>query len=810
MSALLAWIPAALQAAAAQAEPSIGTRASFRLIDLPPAWVLVLIVAPLCFAVCYLGYRGERLSRGARLLLASLRMAAIVTLLIVLFRPVLVERREDVQKAEVLVLLDDSASMRRKDAYSGDEAGRKVAEALAGKPAAETMRLELEEAVLAKELLPQLKSRGYVARAFRFAEGLTPFSTTANVGEAAAPADHLEGHGASTQLGDALSGVIAAHRGRHVTDVVVISDGRSNAGLAALDGARAAAAAGIPVHTVLLGDSRREKNVLIEIVEAPTTALEGDEIAVIVRVVGRGVDAGARSSVQLEELHANAATVAAEEEVDLSDTGERATLLAHAGPADPRTGERRFRVSVPPIEGETLLDDNALEFSVHVTPAKVRVLYVDGYPRWEYRRLMELLKRADEKIEVSCMLMSATPDFPQETSRGLTPLTSVPTDRKELLENFDVVILGDVNPYTISPDPARADEFMKSLREFVERGGGLLFIAGEHDNPRAFLRTPLEELLPVAVDASDENAVSMSRNPWQPRLEDPLVPHEIVRLLPDVQMNRKLWEDPGGLSGMYWFAPITRAKPGTQVLLRHPTLENSSGRYPLLVAGYFPSGRTLFVGFDETWRWCFHYGDTYHERFWRNAVRWLALGRLKSGDRRFRVEVARASYTLGERAVVEARVLDEDFRPASVPKQEVVWSDPEGRETKLELPMVPGRSGIYRATLDADRLGSYRVWIENGGARVASADFEVVLPSLENQDPSPDPGLLREIAAMTGGKAVELEKLRELLAQFPGGEERREPISSRLDDVWDRWGTLWIALALLAAEWVLRKRWELV
>jgi uncharacterized membrane protein len=409
------------------------------------------------------------------------------------------------------------------------------------------------------------------------------------------------------------------------------------------------------------------------------------------------------------------------------------------------------------------------------------------------------------------MLLSADPDFSQETSRGLTPLTSVPTDRRALLENYDVVILGDVNPYTVSPDPARADEFMKSVREFVERGGGLLFIAGEHDNPRAFLRTPLEELLPVAVDASDENAISAARQPWQARLEEPLAPHEIVRLLPDVQQNRRLWEDADGmLGGMYWFSPVSRAKPGTQVLLRHPTLENSSGRYPLLVAGYFPAGRTLFVGFDETWAWCKYYGETFHERFWRNAIRWLALGRLKSGDRRFRVEVARTSYTLGERAAVEARVLDEDFRPSSMPKQDVVWSDPEGKETHLELPMVPGRSGVYRATLDAERLGAYRVWIENGGARVASADFDVVLPSLENQDPSPDPGLLREIAAVTGGKAVELEKMSDLLAQFPGGEERREPISSRLNDVWDRWGTLWIALGLLAAEWVLRKRWELV
>ena len=793
-----------------QEEPGIGTRASFRLIDLPPAWVLVLIVAPLVFAVCFAGYRGERLSLRVRLLLAGLRMGAIVTLLIVLFRPVLVERREDVQKAEVLFLLDDSASMRRKDAYSGDDVGRKAAELLAGKPAADTLRLELEQAVLTKELLPHLASHDYVARAFRFSEGLSTFTLAEGTRENPIAPDRLEGHGATTQIGDALSALLAAHRGRHVSDVVVISDGRSNAGVSPLDAAREAAAAGIPVHTLLLGDARREKNALIEIVEAPTTALEGDEIAVTVRVVGRGVEDGARSSVQLEELQGGLGTVAAEEQLALTETGERAILVARAGPADARTGERRFRVSVPPIDGETLLDDNALEFSVHVTPAKVRVLYVDGYPRWEYRFLKELLKRSDEKLEVSCMLLSASPDFPQESSPGLIPLTSVPTERRQLLENYDVVILGDVNPFTVSPDPARADEFMKSLREFVERGGGLLFLAGEHDNPRALLRTPLEELLPVVVDASDENALSISDTAWQPRLEDPLLPHEIVRLLPEAAGNRKLWEEESGLSGMYWFAPVSRAKPGTQVLLRHPTLENSSGRYPLVVAGYFPAGRTLFVGFDETWRWRFHYGDTYHERFWRNAIRWLALGRLKSGDRRFRVEVARTSYTLGERAVIEARVLDEDFRPASAPKQEVVWSDPEGRESRLDLPLVAGRSGVFRATLDAERLGPYRVWIEAGGTRVASADFEVVLPSLENQDPSPDPGLLRELSAITNGKFVDLTNVRDLLAQFPGGEERREPISSRLDDIWDRWTTLWIALALLAAEWVLRKRWELV
>ena len=40
----------------------------------------------------------------------------LVLLLAVVFRPVFVQRREEVKQAEVVVLMDDSASMRRKDA----------------------------------------------------------------------------------------------------------------------------------------------------------------------------------------------------------------------------------------------------------------------------------------------------------------------------------------------------------------------------------------------------------------------------------------------------------------------------------------------------------------------------------------------------------------------------------------------------------------------------------------------------------------------------------------------------------------------
>ena len=786
-------------------QASTDLRETFRLLDLPETWVVVLVVLPVLALVAWLGYRGERIGNGGRWVLATLRFLALAILMAVIFRPVKVTRREEVQKAEVLVLGDDSASMQRRDAYAGNpELRAALAKAGIADPAQAT-RSQIAQALAERVLAPRLASGDYVARTFTFSSSLEPWTGGAT----------LQGRGHSTQLGDALAEAMAQHRGRHVTDIVVISDGRQNSGLPVEEAARSAGAAGIPVHTVVIGDTRPERNLVLELVEAPPTALEGDEIEISVRVIARGVERTGSASVKLEEYDpesGGAKRVLSTEDVGLSEAGERATLVARAGPADRRTQQRRFRVEVAPLEGETLLDDNALEVAVHVSPQKVRVLYIEGYPRWEYRRLaLDMLKRADENIEFRAFLLSANSDFLQESSPGVEPLRAVPTDRKELLDGYDVVILGDVNPFAISPDPRRCDDFMKALVEFVERGGGLCFLAGEYDLPKAYLDTPLAQLMPVIFDDAElrTGAGDLTRE-FHPQLEDSLNPHEIVRLHPEVETNRALWEDEGGLQGMYFYVPVHRAKPGSQVLLRHPTDANAYGNHPLAVAGYYPAGRTLFLAVDETWRFLYHFGPRYHQRFWRNAIRWLALGRMKSGDRRYRLELARTQYDLGERVAIEARVLDDDYRPSSEPTQLVRWSSPEGTSSELVLGATEGRPGVYRGAIEPARTGLYRVWIESGSERRASTEFEVVLPSLENRDPAPAPEMLVAASALSRGKAVDPTRMDELLAELPGDESRADPISARLDDIWDRWPTLLAALLVLAIEWILRKKFELI
>jgi hypothetical protein len=779
-----------------------GLSETLKLLDLPPAWVVVLLIVPGCMLLTWLSYAKEKLALSARVTLALLRLAALLLLCVVLFRPVFVERRMEVKPAEVLLLVDDSASMLRQDSYAGPGSQRADLERLSGRPPESQKRLELARAGALKLLLPHLAAHAYQVRSFRFGDTLEPLTDWKD----------LASRGRTTQIGTALGQLLASHRGRNVSDVVIVSDGRNNAGTPPLDVARAASSAGIPVHTVVVGDTRPEKNALVQIAEVPPSALEGDEIELSVRVAGRGLAPGTRARVVLEELSGEGdPRPLAEEDVELDENGRRVVLLAPPLEGGTHSSERRFRVRIPPLPEETLRDDNAVEFSVHVTPEKIRVLLVEGYPRWEYRYLKNLLLRSDQNLEVQCFLLSATPDFVQEATKGLAPLASVPTNRKQLLDGYDVVILGDVNPYKVSPDPLRCEEFLASLHEFVERGGGLIVQAGEIDNPRAFLGTPLEELLPVVVDPTGVSSGDLALGEeFHGRLEDASNPHEVVRLVPDAAENRTLWESDQGLRGFTWFYPVLRAKPGAQVLLRHPEAHNAQGNYPLIVCGYFPAGRTLFLGVDSTFMWRYRFGDRYHERFWRNALRWVALGRLKSGDRRVQLDALRSRYNLDERITLEGRVLDEDYRPSEAPTVDAHLTGPEGAEEELKLTLVPEHPGLYRASLDVQRPGLYRVFTETNGVRTASADFEVVLPSRENSDPAPDPELMAHIAQASGGMAVELSRLESLEERFPGHKERREQISSELDDAWDHWGTLALALVLLCSEWILRKRWELV
>ena len=63
--------------------------------------------------------------------------------------------------------------------------------------------------------------------------------------------------------------------------------------------------------------------------------------------------------------------------------------------------------------GELYENDNSVLKEISILDAKITVLYVEGYPRWEYRYIKNEMIR-DKTVDISCLLTSADPTFAQE------------------------------------------------------------------------------------------------------------------------------------------------------------------------------------------------------------------------------------------------------------------------------------------------------------------------------------------------------------------------------------------------------------
>lgn len=774
-------------------------RSRFRFLHLPADWILWLVILPGIFFFSYVVYRKENLSTSMRRSLVFLRASTLIVLVLILFRPVIERVEVVVQRAKLIFLLDDSASMQRKDSYpeaSTRQAISKACKLAENQQPGDFNRAELMGKALQSGLLDRIRSR-FEVELYRFSTELAPVLRP----------EEVHGRGESTRIGDALSQSIESQRGQFLKGIVLLSDGQSNEGMDIRDAGQRAGQLGIPIYSVGIGDATTPKNLSVTLVEAPRIGLEGDEITVTARIHALGYrDRSASLSLENEDTR----EILSEESTVLEE-GEGKRISLSFTPT--QSGEYRLAVRVPPLPEETLQDDNAVFFTLSVRPEKVRVLYVEGRPRYEYRYLKNTLLRADRNIVVQCFLLSANYDFPQESTKGTPSLTTVPVTSQELTENYDVIILGDVNPFEIARTQEQCNEFLRSLKTFVEKGGGFLMIAGEEDSPRSYANTPVEDLLPVILSEGEEDWIvpGLGATEFHPQLENPSFPNEICRLHREPEMNRRLWEDADGLQGMYWYLPVRKAKPAAEVLLRHPENKNQYGQHVLSAVSYYPEGRTMYVGFDESWRWRFIYGETYFERFWRNAIRYLALNKLREGNRRFSLSSERSHYELNERAVMEARILDEGFAPSRASNQKIWIRFPDQHQESQNLDLIPSQPGTYRGSLLVGSAGSYEVWISEGddaqGKKLSSIEFQASIPSKEQKDLNLNAANLQALAKASGGHYVALSSLSDLDPLLPESSNIEIPVlPPAVSELWDNGYMLGLLVLLLATEWLLRKK----
>src|SRR5262249_43930344 len=187
--------------------------------------------------------------------------------------------------------------------------------------------------------------------------------------------------------------------------------------------------------------------------------------------------------------------------------------------------------------------------------------------------------------------------------------------------------------------------------------------------------------------------------------------HPIFRFSPDEHDNEEVWDH---LREMFWYAEGYRTKPAAEVLAVHPKVRaeaRAPGRdpgegHPLVVQQFVGSGRCLFFGFDETWRWRWREDELRFNQFWIQTVRYLARSRL--GRIELRVD-RQTPYRRGEPIKITVRFPDDKPPPEPETRVEVAATrspvDKNQRPAELErvngrLIKVEGRRPIYEGQVN--------------------------------------------------------------------------------------------------------------
>ncbi|MFH1998440.1 MAG: VWA domain-containing protein, partial [Planctomycetota bacterium] len=725
-------------------------------------------------------------------------------LFLCLFRPVILTQRVREIKPVSLMLIDNSASMREHDRYSNPVVVDQMMRS-SGLMSADELRDETRQSLLQKvlenpltRLLDRLDER-YDLKYYAFDTRLTPIGGLRD----------LNSEGNSTRMGDAVAEALKEFSGQRLSNIIVISDGRSNRGRDPEDGANLAATEQIPIYTVGVGDPSIARNIEIMRVNAPTVVLVNDEVIFKVSIAARGYDG---RPVVLLLKNKQSGAVLASKDIELKGAETEQQELLYWKPE--MEGEYHLEVEIPPDPEEQDVDDNRCTHLLRVESERIRVLYVDGYPRWEYRYLKNMLLRV-ENFEVQVFLQSADPEFIQESSRNVAPLTRFPQELKQLME-YHVILFGDVNPNQLGEDVESSDRILQNIKEYVEAGGGFLMQAGSLYSPAAYLGTPIADVLPVIPGVYDEQRLKsgpMGDVSFRMKLENSFDPPEVMKLEKDPVENRRLWEDPEfGLSGFYWYYPVERVKPGAEVWARHPSNQNHYGNHVLFATTYYPAGRTVFLAVDSTWRWRFPYGDRYHDLFWRKTVRFLAQNKLRRKDYRYDLNTDRSHYDINERIRISARIRDEDFQLSQDSTQRIKLMDPQSREEEMELNLL--EEGSYERVLVARDPGVYQLWIEDEAdseeTRHALTSFTVTIPQLEAENPILDETVLKNVARLSGGAYYGVQDFEKLVQSLKDEKQVRPLDDPERRDLWNSWWVLLVFTGLLGAEWILRKRQNLL
>src|ERR1700733_16252489 len=760
---------------------SVYSRGQFALLGAGPKWRLPLLIVAAAVGLAWL--IRSRLAQAAPVMRSwrawviwSLQTLLAALLLVLLWQPAITVAELKPQQNIIAVLVDDSRSM----AISEDGSTRQ----------AQAVKV-LQNGVLAS------LNRSFQTRLYR-------------VDSVPARIDRLEDlqpNAPSTRIGDSLKQLSEETSDLPIGAVVLLSDGDDNAGGVSADAISALRARHIPVHTVGFGRERAAHDVELDDVVVAPRALADSRLAAKITLHERGY-AGAKINLTVRDVTGQAKVLAARS-ITLGPDGnlQTETLMFDIGGA----GAKTLEITAAPLAGEENPSNNALTRVVNVGSEPRRILYMESEPRWEYKFIRQA-EEDDRMVQIASIVRTSENKFYRQGISDPKELAEGFPSRAEDLFIYQGLIIGSVEAGYFTPGQ------QELIREFVDRrGGGMLLLGGQFAlADGGWNASSLTDLLPTTLptqagtfhrEADPKSGTTHATAELGPAGVDSI----ITRLADDPAANAAKWkklpylmdyEDPG------------TPKPGAAVLANMITPEGR--KLPLLITENFGRGRTAIMATGGSWRWQMSspLGDTAHDLFWQQLLRWLV------SDTPGHVTASVPAQMLLDNGAVTitADVRDREYNPAPDAKVEAHLLGPSGVSALVEMTPVPDNPGQFQANWSAPRTGAYLTEVtaqrhDRGTGKVAELGRDVLTFQrmdgvAENFHTEQNRELLERLATQTGGqywKPADLGKLAAAIPFSEAGVTMRET-----KDLWDLPLVFLVLVALRFSEWWLRRKWGIV
>jgi hypothetical protein len=759
-----------------------------------------LLVAALVYTVIY--YRSvRRIPTKGRKIMGFCHLSALALLIAIVAMPAVKVRYSKTYRPTMLMLVDTSRSMAVGDKRVTHEALAEAAKILGGLPfdqelAADVIRqhlekpdgasrLELVKALFAHPKIDLLRRAGerFDVRFFSFDRGIAP---EGGAEDAKAWLAAREANGDESRIGSAISDAVSRYNGLPVAGVMVFSDfgwvnGEDPVRVAAGMGKR-----GIPVYPISIG-LPAPPDVMIGEVIAPEAVFQGDPVTLRVRVQSRGLD-GQSTTLKLK--------------VDGEETQSETLALADGSQfvemkIQPKqnSGTLQLDFAIDGTELDSNPKNNTASHRMRIIDEKIKVLYVEGSPRWEFRYLRWVLMR-NPHLKTRFLMTQGDPDLPK-----LSPLymAEFPKDVRNIFE-YDLVIIGDVPASYFKPGQLELLE-----EQIKQHGGSLIMLAGSQAAPSSYVDTPVARILPVNIGVGKAQAVANNRFPEIPRDQ---VRNSITTLDDSPETNQRIWSKVRPLGRL---PVLDGPKAGANVLLDLSGDTTGTPDYPIVSWQTYGKGKCMFVASDRLWRLRLEVGDAHHARFWGQSIQFLAMSRLLGQNKRISLQTERASYHPGEPIRIYANVLSDTYQPVEKESHTVVIERKGGAESPQQVVLVPDPStpGLYFGTHVAGQKDDYLLRGGDGETGITGEiGFSVTDDPVEDRDTAAKPEIAAEIAKASGGKVIATRDLADWIDKIPAPEMSR--VVAREMDLWDTPLLYLLLLLFLGTEWFLRRRENLL